>query len=384
MNDKIGRYGILTCKLIDPFYILIDNIAISHNNKYNAVGFYYINENGDYNITLFDLYDSYHIKWSISHCVLSYFITSSYVSKIDFYAINENKTTNFPSVYTTNILKYEKNDIRDKLEERFIDIISGLLISYNYNRNYNNYLLNIINNKKHGDELINKVLLLVSNNFNTNHHFSEFIRNTLALKLKKTANYISVVDNNFDIIINNEIAKLKKCFFKIYTSHKMLLEVDLSIFLSKNIENKYETNNDILINKIDIKNLGYWVDQIISSDTKIEQILAVKNVITIYNNIIINYDIEKINIDKNLNIILNPELITETSSHADIILVIESNINTQNNTDLSILSYKQLYDILIYIDSLRDSSGIYDNKYSGIQNLITKELQNRTKDNNLK
>jgi hypothetical protein len=60
-------------------------------------------------------------------------------------------------------------------------------------------------------------------------------------------------------------------------------------------------------------------------------------------------------------------------------IVIKSNITSQNKTDFSILSYKQLFDILIYIDSLRDSSGFFDNRFSGIQNLISKELSYRTK-----
>ena len=171
----------------------------------------------------------------------------------------------------------------------------------------------------------------------------------------------------------------------------MLSNIDISIFLPEQVPGKREqlpftedinTFDDIdkeesLIKHIDIKNLGYWLNQIISSNSKKEQILALRNMITIYNNLIINLNIKYIDINKDVNIILNPDLIHHTSSSDEIISIIKSNINTQNKTDLSILSQIQLFDILIYIDSLRDSSGFSDNRFSGIQNIITKELNDR-------
>jgi hypothetical protein len=378
MNDKIGRFGLLTCNLIDPLSILMDKISISYNNEYNSVGLYYIND-GDYNILLFDLYDSYHIKWTISHCTLSHFISSLYTMKINFYSFDDDNPKNFPSIYNTDILKCNNNynHKRSKLEEKFINIISGLLISCNYERNYDNYLLNIVNNNKRGDELINKILLLLFDNYNTSKHFTESIKNNLTFKT--TTNYINIIDHNFEDIMNNEILKFKECFFKIYTNHSIFDNIDLSIFIpeTESIKKSILNNDKFLIK--DIKNLGYWLNQIIISNNKLEQILAVKNTITIYNNLIINTDIQSININKNFTIILNPDTICYENDFEQIVSIIRSNIITQNKTDLSILSYKQLFDILIYIDSLRDSSGFADNRFSGVQNLITKELSHRTK-----
>lgn len=389
MNDKIGRFGILTCNLIDSLSRLIDKISISYNNKYNSIGFYYINENGDYNIILFDLYDSYHIKWTTSHCKMSHFISSLYVMNIDFYSFdNENKNL-FPSIYNTDILKYDKYDnyhvrhIKSKLEDKFTNIISGLLISYNYERNYNNLLLNIVNNKKSGEELINKILILLLDNYNVNQHFTDSIKNSLSFNINKSTNYINIIDNNFEDIINDEIFKLKDNFHKIYTDHKILLNVDISTFTSNSefikITNGYNHIDNLNIKYIDLKNLGYWLNEIINSNNKLEQNSAVKNMITIYNNLIIDSNIKQININKYINIILNAYLIETKYSSKEIISVIRSNIETKNETDLSILSYIQLFDILIYIDSLRDSNGFSDNRFSGIQNLITIELNNRTK-----
>lgn len=377
MNDKIGRFGILTCNLTDPLSNLIDKISISHNNKYNSIGFYYINEDRDYNIILFDLYDSYHIKWTTSHCTMSHFISSLYVTNIDFYSFdNENKNL-FPSIYNNDILRYDKYHTKSKLEEKFINIISGLLISYNYERNYNNLLLNIINNKKSGEELINKILLLLLDNHNIDKHFTDSIKNTLSFNINRSINYINIIDNDFEDIINMEILKLKENFHKIYTDHKILLNVDISFFLSTS---ELKKNSDELnINYVDLKNLGYWLNEIINSNNKIEQNLAVRNMITIYNNLIIDTNINKIDINKDINIILNPDLINDKFSSNEIASVIRSNINTQNKTDLSILSNAQLFDVLIYIDSLRDSYGFSDNRFSCVQNLIAKELNNRTK-----
>lgn len=381
MNDKIGRFGILTCNLIDPLSILLDKISISYDNKYNSIGFYYINDNGDYNIILFDLYDSYHIKWTVSHCILSYFISSLYVTKIDFYSFDQDPRYEFPSIYNSDILKYDKHHIRNKLEEKFINIISGLLISYNYERNYHNCLINIVNNNKSGDQLINKILLLLLDNYNINDHFTKSIKNTLSFEVKKSNNYINVIDVNFDDIINDEIFKLKESFIKIHTSYKILLDVDISIFVSKTkfYKDNQNNNNELLIKRVDIKNLGYWLNQIIISNNKLEQNSAVKNMITIYNNLIIKSDIEYIDVNKNINMILNPDLININSSTQEIKLIIRSNIDTENKTDLSVLSYTQLFDVLIYIDSLRDSSGFSNNRFSAVQNLITKELTYRTK-----
>jgi hypothetical protein len=375
MNNKIGRFGILTCNLIDPLYILISKISISYDNSYNSLGFYYINDDGDYNITLFDLYDSYHIKWTVSYTIMSYFTSSSHVEKIDFYSLDDD--SKFITLH--NILKCNERHTRSKLEEKFINIISGLLLSYNYERNYTNLLLNIVNNKKLGEDLINKVLLLL-NNHDIIDHFSKYVKHILSFK--KNVNYINIIDDNFDNVINCEILKLKDSFLKIYTNHKILLNVDLSIF-SEECDKKLITDNEIIIKKIDMKNLGYWLNQITCSNNKLEQNYYLKNVITIYNNIIHNINIDKIDVNKNIDLILNPDLISDRSSSEEIISIIQSNINTQNKTDLSVLSYNQLFDILIYIDSLRDSSGITDNRFSGVQNLITKELSYRTKTKNL-
>lgn len=383
MNDKIGRFGILTCNLTDPLSILIDKISISYNNKYNSVGFYYINDDGDYNITLFDLYDCYHIKWTVSHCIMSYFISSLYVIKIEFYSFDDENPKKFTSIYNTDLLKHNKLHIRSKLEEKFINIISGLLLSYNYERNYHSCLMNIINNKKSGDELISKVLLLLLDNYNIDIHYTDTFKKAFSLDIKRSINYINVIDNNFENIISNEILKLKECFLKIYTNHKILL--DASIFKEKVVEDRFNQINDddFLTKVINIKNLGYWINQIIISNNKIEQSCAVKNMITIYNNLINKSNIEYINLDNDINIMLNPDLIPDKCSSEKIIAIVQSNINTQNETDLNILSSTQLFDVLIYIDSLRDSSGFSDNRFSGVQNLITRELNYRTKLNNL-
>jgi len=378
MNDKIGRFGILTCNLIDSLSVLIDKISISHNNKYNTVGLYYINDDNDYSIILFDLHDSFNITWTTSHRILSQFISSPYVADINFYFLDEDNINNFSPIYTTTILKINNNN-RSKLEEKFINIISGLLISCNYERNYNNYVISIVNNKKLGNELINKILLLLITNYDNSKHFSESMKNTFSLTIKKITSYIKIIDDDFENVIDNEIVKFKESFLKICTTNDFFSNVDISIFDKKTTAANNESNDIdpecISVKYNDIKNLGYWLNQTIISNNKLEQNLSIKNVITIYNNLDLNLD----PINNDINIILNPDIICSLSSIEDIMLIIKSNIISQNKTDMSILSYKKLFDILIYIDSLRDSSGFFDNRFSGIQNLISKELSYRTK-----
>lgn len=360
MNNKLGRFGILTCKLIDPLSNIID--IISANNKYNTIGVYYI-KNDDYYVMLFNVYDGYNIHYIKT---INEIISSRYVSKLTYFSLDDKSNNNFQSLCNLNYLKTPVLDlIKSQLEEKFINIINGLSIIYNINttsRNYDNLLLNIINKKKNGRTIIYKILSLLDNTINVKFTKSPLIKNTVVININKSYTYINT-DLNLDNL-NIEISKLYQCFI-IY--HDKFPKIDHSIFINDNKINIANNNNNdnIII-------LGKCLADVINCDNKVDQTLHFKNMIIMYNNIVKNYNIPLI--ENKINILLYPEIILPQSSTTEIITIISSNIKSKNNTNLNILSNNQLFDILIYIDSLRDSLGSTDNKFSGIKNIITKEL----------
>jgi hypothetical protein len=242
--------------------------------------------------------------------------------------------------------------------------------------------MNIVNNKRLGDELISKILLLLLDDYDINNHFTESMKTTFSLDIKKSINYIHVIEHDLEIIINNEILKLKEYFHKIYTNHSIFTSIDLSIFtdVKSNIDVKsIDFTDKILVKYVDLKNLNYWINQIAISTNKLEQTLAMRNMIIIFNNLICDSNSLQVDLINDINIMLHPDIIKPNDSEKEIISVINSNINTKNETNLDVLDKTQLFDILIYIDSLRDSCGYSDNRFSGVQNIIIKELQKRSK-----
>jgi hypothetical protein len=382
MNNKLGRFGLLRCNLIDPLSTVISNISEAHNNRYNSVGLYYINENGEYNVILYDLYDSYPIKWTYPFITINKLLSSQYITKLNYHSLDENvNNVAFTNIYQHNTDNLKSSNI-SKLEKKFINIISGLTISYDYKRNYETLLKNIITDTKHGYRLINKILsILEGNNISTedcnNFVSSLLIKKSHTCKVNSSNNFINFINDDVNVF-SHDIKRIKQHFYKMYANYDFLTNIDHSIFqYGCSITNKEKKNNALAIKALDIKNLGVCLNHIVNSETKIKQCLAVKNMVEIYNNMIVGSKLSLIIPEKDINVVLLPELIFPELSIIDIISIVSSNINTQNNSDLQILSEIQLFDILIYIDSLRDSSGFFNNKFAGVQNTITKELASR-------
>ena len=72
-----------------------------------------------------------------------------------------------------------------------------------------------------------------------------------------------------------------------------------------------------------------------------------------------------------------PKIILTFNDDVDEILQEKYQILTSEKNNYKRYSNQQLMDILIYIDSLRDSNGNGNNKYCKLQNDITYELTNR-------
>jgi hypothetical protein len=123
--------------------------------------------------------------------------------------------------------------------------------------------------------------------------------------------------------------------------------------------------------------LALYLNEVISASNKIQQATALQNIITIYNTMIKGTDLMVIKIPEQIRNLLQPETINILNSTPEIINTIICNFHNLHKTDLTLLSKTQLSDILIYIDSLRNSDGMTDTKFIGLQNEITHELSTR-------
>lgn len=360
---SFGKFGILTAKLIDPLSILIDNIF--KNEDCNTIGFYYTIENNDCIVFLFDIYDTYPIKWAQPFYTMLNILSSPYIKNITCYSMNLPSRTLFNSPNKNNQI----------LEEKFSNIVNGILIGADKNRDYNFLLLKVMKHKiKSGYNLINKVLSLLSKNpiILPNFETHELITNKISFNINN--GFINDInDSNILDICNKEIYKLNKRFNKLFSNNREFASsIDLSsIPLSLDNISSIDTTN------YGIKNIGNYLSQLVNSTNKNEQALAIKNMTITYNNLILGTNLKMINLPEKINSLLEPNIIDVNSEISEIISVINININSYHETDLKPLSAKQLFDILIYIDSLRDTNGTTDTRFSGIQNLIVKELSRR-------
>lgn len=380
MIGRFGRFGILTGKLIDPLSEKIDKIMKINENECNTIGFYYINESEDYKVFLFDIHDAHPIIWTFPYYTMAKILSSRFINKMTCYPIDDkHHNTNFQLVSNTQ---------NGNLEENFIYLVTGLTIFHQKKRNYNSLLLKIVgNNEKLGYNLINKILCSLNKTSYDNISYingimkCSLIKNSVSFNAKTFISNID--DNNIVILINKEIRRLTNSFVKLLNNHKSFaasITVDLSLFsleLNENKSSKSNNDDQIIIESLIMKNLGRYLNQIINSETKSEQGLAIKNTIITYNNLISDANLPSIEISDKINILLKPDIIFPHSSNFDIISTISNNISSENKSDLNELSDMQLFDILIYIDSLRDTSGLMDNRFSSVQNEITRELSLR-------
>jgi len=283
------------------------------------------------------------------------------------------------SVSSESDIKYVVEESRreiTKLVAVFIDLFtthdlfrSNILTIRSINTDKNsNRLINLDNLFIHENELVSHIVGGLQNGIISNVTLNEIIRN-LNNERFTLGNYQSLpisTNPNKNVKILSEPAM---CTFQQSSSH---------------------------INPDPLRDLGIYINHIIDSFENPESlIINLGTLIVAYNNAIAGTNLPKITIphselssggtvsrqviltlprDSN-SLEINPELI---SGH-----IINNEKETLSipmyNANLTLLSESQLIDILVYIDSLRDSDGTGDTRFANLQNEITHEIASRRK-----
>jgi hypothetical protein len=354
----IDKFGIITAHLNDPFAIIIDQLLSIDCNEPNAIGFYY-DSNGYKNVMLFNSYDGKPVKWISDQYTLTKIIASSFVNKITCYPIIENNShCSFDYAFNKSLSIYPNNNYNSPLETKFINIIQGINVANKF-INTDDFSFIFSDDVKMGYMLINNVLTLL-------HKDLSFpIDNSGLLQKGITYNNKLLLDDENDrimIICQKQIHKLEE--YILQHCHKNNKIIDLSIF-----PNKFKLDH--------LANFHHYLLQIIKSDNREIQELALKNIIVIFNDIILETEISQIPRPDKITSLLRAKIILPDKSIDDIFSNISFNSSCCYQNDLTVLSNEQLLDLLIYIDSLRDSTGLTDIRFAKLQNEITIELAQR-------
>lgn len=341
--------GIITVFLSDPHSQLINKI-LNNTEQPNGVGFYYQKNT----VFLFNTYDNNPIPWLSFGCNTDLLMKLPFIDKIDFYPLN------------------------DQMEEKFRTLVletinSNSKVMTDKNLVYTNLLLNKVNKENNnimtGYNLVNKVLSnLTETNFNdsTKIYPCSLLNKTVSVILHNnsyTIDYENILESS-----RKEIIKLSAAFIDLFINNRTFR----NNILSYNFE---------LENLKDLQRLNNYIERIIQSLNDDIVNINIDELVNIYNNIVKNTKLNKINIKNNSNFTISRQAILTISNHE---------INIPNkvipipiyNADLKSLSDEQLMDILIYIDSLKDNNS-NDTRFASLQNQITYELscRFRTKQN---
>ena len=393
MNNEYGRCGIIEGILIDPLSLLISKII---KKKENCLGVYYL-VNNYYQFFLFNVYDLSPICWLKMGGKLDSILNSKYVFKLKFYPLSEYWEI-FPTLFLEKLNIHPSYDkfnsfksllLNEKIYNsyNFIDDIILTLFNKYYidlkepiiyiNNNINNDIINE-DIKKELSKLLIVFIDLFINNLDFQYKILSYENNEIIdfkNYLKKDSNLINYISNSISKgfininSINNLINNIKEERINLGNNELIkLIELDKNKNNIKIINNILEPlNNNIQVDPI--FNFKCYLENIIENLNK-EIIIDLKELIEYFNKL------------SNLKIELPKYNKTKTKK---ITLIIPNNtLNTNDiivtSDNLKILNDQELTDILIYIDSLRDSNGNTNNKFNSIENKIIQELGIRNRD----
>jgi hypothetical protein len=240
-----------------------------------------------------------------------------------------------------------------KFREKFLEKISNRS-DPTYNKLDNLFLIE--------KELVSHVINGLKNGF-----LSNFVLNEIIIDLNNERYDImnKIIGNKIEDITNLPLSFNPKKNIEIIQESMSFTFQDSS---NQNIIKKSET----------IRKLGVYINDIIKFPSE-NMVIDMGIIIDIYNEIIKDTDIPKISVSEENTISKNVTIVIP-GEYSDSSLKMSNDISiSMYNSDLSRVSESQLLDILIYIDSLCDTDGISDNRFSNLQNRITRELGLRQK-----
>lgn len=408
-NPKIcesgsDKYGIITAHLTDPFSKLINKMFNTNESEPNSIGFYFESD-----LKLFSTYHAHPIYWMSSCQTLPDLLSSPFATNIISYSLDMiaiknyqiNKDKKFPSVYESFQTKplFNSVNVKRHFSQMIYDIISKS--EQNSDDIYTSILLRYANLEfKTGYYFVNKVLsrlLQIPEPDRSTSILPPFVLKPQLLQSTFPSNNLSL--KHILNLSHVEITNLTLCFTNLFIKHEQFRSSILSN-ISPNFLNEFVPNivqliesginntpsqlsksselselsrsSELSESKGDniraLKDLGCRLTDIITANEKFMTV-DLRALIDDYNKAIDNTNLSKIDIPK-----------YEVSKPAILILnhykseIQDVSIIPMNSHDLSSLTTSQLSDILIYIDSLRDSDGNTDLRFATLQNNIVYHL----------
>lgn len=133
-----------------------------------------------------------------------------------------------------------------------------------------------------------------------------------------------------------------------------------------------------------LRDLGMYISHILDSfDNPDSLVINLGTLVSTYNKIVMETNLPKIVIPHSGGHTTLSRQVIATIPGDDGLEIVNIPLSSKSinipmyNANLSALTDRQLLDILVYIDSLRDSDGSTDTRYANIQNEITHELARR-------
>lgn len=351
--QSYGQCGILTAVLTDPLSQLINKITRTDvTYKPNSIGFYY-NQQGKYKIILFNTYDNYEVPW-LKKCTLDLLLSCPFTERITLYPIESSVFSKFSKTVEKIIQTSYKHDKST--------IYTMLLLNFVTGQEYKNI--------ETGYSLVNKCLLSLMNV--SCNDMSDLIDNIITCELiqKEIILYSTKSSLDYEEIKTQVQKENSKELIKISASF-MDLFLNSSCFQQRIItligQEKQEELKPQSSNNQSLVKLGNFIKAILYNYENGEDIIInVNDLIAIYNDLNsgsndpIQSSIELVS--KNSVVIL-PKSNKDIKPKSIIIPMFPSNLGN--------LTEEQLIDMLIYIDSLKDT------RFSWLQNKIITELARR-------
>jgi len=426
-RNDLQECGIVTVRLIDPISCLISKI-IGGNMCFNAVGFYY-----DINtIILFNVYTGDYVPWMRFGYDLDSLLSCPFVDKIIFYPIDSTQTI------SKNMVQNKSRKLGELFRFKVLTQIENIDTKFNQKINYKHLLLKAVgitqpNTTSNGYTLINNILLslmsikspskfdiasdiipchllkpsinlsssdlvtssndtkrifeesrhemiIISNVFIdlffTHDTFRQHIFNTQISTQNAIKNNIPHINQTFSTTEKDPIHHKSTNIQQLNTSKKdsnISINIQQLTPYKKDFEqsNTFEEDSKQLNKyKEDSNSTQIFSSSINKGGSNMSQCKGIQPL----NNIISENYGRSVGVNSK-SIISQTNSQTETKNNNDI-----SKRNLEkHHIELSELSVHQLLDILIYIDSLRDSDGITSTKYATLQNTVIQELAKRQK-----
>lgn len=419
--ENIGKYGIITAKLSDPHSQLVDKFLNFRNKEINAVGIYYYDENeNEKQILLYNIYNSKPIEWLKWGSTVENCTSSCFIDKITFYPIkNGNKPENFRTCCFDILNSYEQNDLNSKNDMKcYLHLIkynkiysknSGFNVIKNilklYNKNKINF--NFDSNEIYCD-LLEKGIALKPFKKDKNIEQSEYIisqckpqiieiisiyielwindpdfRNkNILLGSKDDKNIIQVDDATTGSLINSNLNNYIKTDIDEDTDidTDTDTDTDIDMITNTNIKTKTKTKTKTFDNilseypdmKKEIRKFCSFIKKLYKELTDDNFInIEISKFLNIYNSLSDWTNEPKIKVkDFKIQIQKNPMKTQQLAVGSKIIYLDGSNI--QN------FSEKELWNIIIYIESLRTTDGTKnDMRFETLQNSILKYISKK-------